>query len=370
MSDSALKDNNQNSSDSLITAKFKIPLADFTLDVDFKIPTKGITAIFGPSGSGKTTLLRAIAGLHKATSGYLQVGDAVWQSPTKFVPTHQRALAYVFQEASLFEHLSVADNLHFAVKRARRRGRSPNLNTAIEQLDIANLLSRKPTTLSGGERQRVAIARALASDPSVLLMDEPLASLDHARKQEILPLIETLHGSLDIPIIYVSHAQDEVARLADHLLLLQKGQIKGVGAIEQMLTDLDLPMAHDESAAAIIETTVHSHDDQYQLTQLAFGEQKFMVNRKPMQIGTQVRLRVAARDVSLTLQVQQDTSILNIFPARIEQIKSHGESQLMVKLSVGEVTLLSLLTRKSGDLLALKVGQQVYAQAKSAAVLA
>lgn len=351
-----------------IEAKFKIQKKNFTLDIDLSIPAKGVTAIFGPSGCGKTTLLRALAGLEPCRDAYLKVGDTTWQQGSICVPTHKRSLAYVFQEASLFSHLSVKDNLQYGIKRVCVSERKVSLNRAVELLGIGSLLERRADQLSGGEKQRVAIARALSVSPKILLMDEPLSSLDLPRKREIMPYIESLHSELNIPVIYVSHSPEEVARLADHLVLLENGQVTAQGATSEMLTRIDLPFAHGDDAASLIYAVVEGHDDEYGLTYLSFPGGRFTVARKDLIVGTSVRLRLVARDVSITLKHQSGTSILNIFPSVVEDVISENTSEMIVKLSVGGVTLLSRVTRKSASLLNLEPGQRVYAQIKSIAL--
>ncbi|MCK5359695.1 MAG: molybdenum ABC transporter ATP-binding protein [Gammaproteobacteria bacterium] len=353
-----------------IEARFEINKGDFKLDVDLNIPATGVTSLLGPSGCGKTTLLRAIAGLEKSQAGYLNVAGDIWQNADQFVPPHKRPLGYVFQESSLFAHINVRSNIEYGYRRLAEPERKISLDKAIELSGVGHLLERKPGTLSGGERQRVAIARALAVSPGILLMDEPLAALDAARKQEILPYLESMHDELDIPIIYVSHSTDEVARLADHLVLLDKGKVIAFGATAEMLTRLDLPLARGADAEALIEAVVAGHDDEYSLTYLDFPGGRFTVTQKPLEIGKTVRLRVVARDVSLTLEHQADTSILNIFPVIIDELIPVGSSQLTVRLLANDVPLLSKVTRKSAALLGLETGKKVYAQAKSVALLA
>ena len=352
-----------------IEARFRIHRGEFTLDVNLSVPAQGITALFGPSGCGKTTLLRAIAGLERHRGGFLKVSDMTWQEVNRFVPTHRRPLGYVFQEASLFAHLTVRRNLLYGLKRVPKAERRVSLQQAIELLGIGHLLERKPDHLSGGERQRVAIARALAVSPRLLLMDEPFAALDLNRKQEILPYIESLHNELDIPVIYVSHSPDEVARLADHLVLLEAGKVKASGPISDMLTRLDLSLAHGSDAEALIEAVVTGYDEHYHLTHLESGGGRFTVIGKELPVGSTVRLRVAARDVSLTLAPQADTSILNIFPTTVDEIIPEGKAQVTVRLMVGDVPMLTRITRKSAVELGLKPGQSVYAQVKSVALL-
>ena len=352
-----------------ITAQCNITKGDFTLEVDLNIPVQGITGLLGPSGCGKTTLLRTIAGLERCQDGYIKVDDMIWQDLEQFMPSHHRPLGYVFQEASLFPHLNVKQNLEYGFKRLANEEKKVSIARAIELLDIEALLCRKPDTLSGGERQRVAIARALAVSPRLLLMDEPMASLDIDRKQEILPYIELLQKELKIPVIYVSHAADEVARLADYLVLLNAGQVVATGTSEEMFTRLDLPLAHAVDAAAIIEASVIAFDSHFQLAELEFSGGRILADRESLQIGDRVKLRVAARDVSLTLQQQSDTSILNIIPATIDAITDENPVQVTVRLHAGDTPLLSRVTRKSATELDLKPGKTVYAQVKSIALL-
>jgi molybdate transport system ATP-binding protein len=352
-----------------IKAKFQLKRQDFHLDVEFTIPATGITAIFGPSGCGKTTLLRAIAGLEFCHDGYLRIGTKLWQDSFVFVPPHKRSVGYVFQEASLFPHLNVQANLEYGLKRVAQADYKIPLNTAIDLLDIGHLLQRKTTQLSGGERQRIAIARALATSPRILLMDEPLSALDMTRKQEIMPYLESLHDELKIPLLYVSHAHGEIARLADQLLLMDGGKINSFGPIGDMLTRLDLPLAHGDKAASLIQATVAGHDDEFNLTLLNFSGGQFTVAKKTLPISHKVRLRVIARDVSLTLKHQSQTSILNIFPATIKEMTPEGDAQIMIRLSLQGTPLLAKITRKSASLLDLKIGKQVYAQVKSVALL-
>lgn len=356
-----------------IQAQLHLARDNFTLDATFSVPARGITALFGPSGCGKTTLLRAIAGLEKNARGMFRIGETVWQNETTFLPTHQRALGYVFQEASLFSHLSVQQNLEYGFIRIPVEQQRIPFEQAIDLLGLEPLLSRNPTQLSGGERQRVAIARALLTSPQLLLMDEPLSALDHQRKQEILPFFERLHSELDIPILYVSHAPDEVARLADFLVLLDDGRVQASGPIAEMLTRADLPLAHDHDAGAIIEATVRNIDDEFHLAQLQFSGGQLSIPNQQLTVGDAVRVRILARDVSLTLQQQTGTSILNILPATVEELVedhvSQTKAQLMVRLNAGGVPLLSRITRKSAETLALAPGKAVYAQIKAVSLL-
>ncbi len=352
-----------------INARFKLVKENFTLDAEFSVPSNGVTAVFGPSGCGKTTLLRMMAGLDHCMNGYLKVADTVWQDQHCFVPAHQRSIGYIFQEASLFPHLNVQQNIDYAIKRSQNKSPKKSVDKLIELLGIAHLLQRKPDKLSGGEKQRVAIARALAVNPGLLLMDEPLAALDQKRKDEFMPYLETLHEELDIPVIYVSHSSMEVSRLADHLVLMDSGQVVASGDIHEIMTRLDLPVSHDNDAAAIIEAKVVGHDEQYHLTHMEFAGGTINVTQKALQVGDTARLRLAARDVSLTLEHQSDTSILNIIPVTVDDVIDESPSQVMIRLSANGVPMLSRITRKSANELGLQKGTQVYAQVKSVALL-
>ncbi len=353
-----------------ISAKFHIDRGEFMLDVDLQVPSRGVTALFGPSGCGKSTLLRAIAGLERHSHGELVVGDTTWQDEHVFVPPHLRPFGYVFQEASLFAHLSVLRNLEYGFKRVPDDQRRVSVEQAVQLLGIEHLLQRKPGLLSGGERQRVAIARALCVSPRFLLMDEPLAALDSDSKQEILPYLEALHDSLEIPVFYVSHAMEEIARLADHLVLLDAGKVTATGPIHEMLTRLDLPLAHGSDAGAIFEAKVAGFDETYHLTHLDFSGGRFAVPGLGLELGQHVRVRIAARDVSLTLEHQDSTSIQNIFAATVDQVMAENDAQVTVRLELGGTPLLSRITQKSAAELDVKPGKAVFAQVKSVVLLA
>lgn len=352
-----------------LTARFRHDYPGFSLTVDVCLPARGVTAIFGPSGSGKTTLLRLIAGLERAANGYLSVGDAVWQDAGAFVPPHERPLGYVFQDARLFPHLDVRRNLDYGQRRIPASSHGVALDGIVDLLGIGPLMDRKPDRLSGGERQRVAIARALAVSPRLLLMDEPLAALDQARKQEVLPYLERLHDRLEIPVLYVSHAIDEVARLADHMLVLDAGRVAAQGAIIDLMARADLPLSGDDAAGALIEASVAGHDEAYQLTNVVFSGGRLTLPRQARAVGQRVRVRILARDVSLTLAAQTGTSIINILPARVTALAAAGPSQSVVSLDLGGTALLARITRKSVDALGLKPGLTVYAQIKGVALL-
>jgi molybdate transport system ATP-binding protein len=357
-----------------IEARLVLKRATFTLDVDLQLPGRGFIALFGPSGCGKTTCLRALAGLERARPGRVRVAGATWQDDAAgiWLPTHQRALGYVFQEASLFEHLSVRGNIAYAQKRVRstERQESVALDQAVDLLGLGELMDRRPGTLSGGERQRVAIARALAAQPRVLLMDEPLAALDAGRKAELLPYLEALQRTLAIPVLYVSHALDEVARLATHMVLLDAGRVRASGSAEDLIARLDLPLAQGDAAATLIEGRLLRHDSSEHLSTLAFaGGELHVISTTARAVGQRVRVRVQARDVSLTLARQSDTSILNIVPATVTGLREDSPGQWMVALDAGGTRLLARITQRSVQALGIAPGRELFAQVKGVALL-
>ncbi len=352
---------------SLIEARFRATLGEFSLDADFSVPTRGVTALFGHSGSGKTTLLRLIAGLERAP-GRLVVDGEVWQDDARFVPTYRRALGYVFQEASLFPHLSVRANLEYGWKRVPSRARTIQRDEVIDWLELAPLITLQPHQLSGGQRQRVAIGRALLSCPRLLLMDEPMAALDADARADILPYLERLHRELELPLLYVSHALDEVARLADHLLLIEAGHLVYQGPLAEGLTRLDLPLAHRDIAATVIDAVVVAHDPALQLTRVARGAISLELPGLHGSPGAPLRVRITARDVSLALAMPRQTSILNLLPARVIELADDAPGQVLVRLALGDTVLLARITRKSAQLLNLQPGTPVVAQVKSVAV--
>ena len=354
-----------------IQARFRLDWPGFVLDVDLELPGRGVTALFGRSGSGKTALLRCIAGLER-TPGFLSVDGAVWQDDAgkRFLPTWQRPLGYVFQESNLFAHLSVRRNLEFGLKRLKAEERRVSLDYAVELLGIGPLLDRLPERLSGGERQRVAIARALAVSPRLLLLDEPLAALDLERKQEILPYLERLHDELEIPLIYVSHAPDEVARLADHLVAVEAGQVVAVGPIRDILARLDLPIRLGEDAGVVLDAVIAERDATWHLARAEFAGGQFWVRDAGFPLGHPVRVRVLARDVSLALEKQTGTSILNTLTAQVVEIADDAHPALvLVRLQLGTSPLVARLTRRSAAALDLRPGQALWAQVKAVALL-
>ena len=354
-----------------LRVRLRMDRGAFQLDVDLDLPLRGISALFGHSGSGKTTVLRAIAGLERAPGGVVALGADVWQDDARgvFVPVHKRAIGYVFQEASLFPHLSVRANLEFGRKRVPVHERRFALEPVTALLGIAGLLERRPDGLSGGERQRVAIARALLASPRLLLMDEPLAALDLRRKQEILPYLERMHGELAIPIVYVSHAPDEVARLADHLVLLDAGKAVASGPLTETLARVDLPPSFADDAGVVLDTILAGHEEDA-LSRLEFAGGALFVGRRREAIGTHLRCRIHARDVSLALDRPQGTSIVNRLPAVVTAVAATDTpGHVLVQLRMGESPLLARITERSRRELGIAPGLRLWVQIKGVALL-
>ena len=360
----------------MITANLSLQRTDFNLDVALQLPAQGVSALFGPSGCGKTTLLRALAGLDRA-HGRVALETEVWQDDSTgyWLPTHQRALGYVTQEAALFPHLDVRANLDYGRRRSGPAAKRFALDAVVDLLGIGPLMQRRPSTLSGGERQRVAIARALATAPRLLLMDEPLAALDAQRKAEILPYLERLHRALALPIVYVTHAMDEVARLADHLVLLQAGRVLAAGPLSALLSRTDLPLARQDDAGVVIEADVTEHDPRYGLSRIGFAGGSLWVGETQEVIGKSVRARVLARDVSITKSRPTETSVINVLPVVLEAVEA-DHSTVLLKLRVSDtapaqcaVRLLARITRRSCESLSLQPGDALFAQIKGVALM-
>jgi len=359
----------------VIEAHLRLQRRDFRLDVALALPSRGVTALFGPSGCGKTTVLRALAGLERA-SGRIALDDEVWQDDATgcFVPTHRRPLGYVIQEAALFPHLDVRGNLDYGRSRAVSESSRVPLEAIIELLGIGHLQARRAATLSGGERQRVAIARALATGARLLLMDEPLAALDAARKAEILPYLERLHRELAMPVVYVTHSMDEVARLADHLVLMREGRVEAAGALADLMARTDLPLSRLDDAGVVIVAEVAEHDELHGMTRIEFNGTSMWVGQTAAQPGERVRARVLARDVSVTRHRPTETSILNVLPVRLDSIE-RDQSTALLRLHAGAAagsggwTLLARITTRSLDALELRPGDELHAQIKGVALM-
>jgi len=354
--------------------RLALPRASFQLQVDLQLPARGISVLFGASGSGKTSLLRCVAGLERAQAARVVVAGEVWQDDAAgvFLPTHQRALGYVFQEASLFEHLDVMDNLRYGLKRVRtgRAQAEATLDTAIELLGIAPLLRRPPQQLSGGERQRVAIARALATSPRLLLLDEPMAGLDQTRRQDILPWLERLRDELHTPMLYITHSADELARLADHLVVLEQGKVKASGPVNEVLSSLDVQVVVGDDAGVLLQGRVLDTDRHWDLACIGFPGGELWVRDTGLPTGQAVRLRLLARDVSLATEEPKRSSIQNHFLCTLDSaVADVHPSQLLVRLRCGNTLLLARITRRAWHMLGLQPGQSVWALVKSVAIV-
>jgi len=357
-----------------IRAQFRGTIGKFALDAGFTAPAKGVTALFGPSGCGKTTVLRCIAGLLRI-NGVCEIDGEVWQDENgAFLPTHKRPLGYVFQEASLFQHLSVRRNLLFGAPRHGSNGTKGGIvfDEVVELLGITRLLDRSPRNLSGGERQRVAIGRALLSQPKLLLMDEPLSALDRATKNEILPFLERLRDHLNLPVVYITHDIAEVERLADQMVLMDKGHVIAAGPLEDLQSDPSLPLAAARDAAVGFEGVVQASDETYGLVTLKVQGGLLTAPAPPAQVGERQRIRVIASDVSLTREAPAPSSILNVLPARIVSMKPVDSNEIIAVVALGAdgagARLLSRLTRKSWEALDLAAGLSVFAQVKAVAL--
>lgn len=342
-------------------------LGGFALDAAFSLPMQGVTALFGPSGSGKTTILRAIAGLVRV-GGRIAVGAECWQDDRRrhFVKPHRRAVGYVFQEASLFPHLSVDGNLRFAAKRAGA-GRAGDFDAIVEMLGIGPLLDRSPAALSGGERQRVAVGRALLSGPRLLLMDEPLSALDRATKQDILPYLERLATEHGTPIVYVTHDVSEVARLADRIVALSNGSVDAMGTVEEVFKDFDLHLEQERAEAGVVlAARVVATDATYKMTRLDLAGQILSIPFSGLPDGREVRLRIRARDVSVSLTRPVGISVRNVLAATILRIVEDPDTAFAeVQLGVGLARLRAQLTREAVADLQLQDGMGVFALVKS-----
>jgi molybdate transport system ATP-binding protein len=341
----------------------------FRLEVNLDLPATGITAVFGPSGSGKTTLLRCVAGLEKKAHGVVKIGPTVWQDETRFLPVHHRGLGFVFQDGALFPHLSVKGNLEYGLKRAGAGRQVVVMDEVVELLGLGKLLDRAISGLSGGERQRTALGRALLTSPDLLLLDEPLASLDRASRRSIYPYLERLRTDFTLPVLYVTHSLDEAARLADHMVLLTEGKVVGSGALTEMLTSPSPGLAQGGDAGAIVATRVEGHDREFHLARLEFDGGTLLVPDTGLETGQGVRVRIHARDVSLALEPAGGSSILNILPARVLALIPDSPARVLVQLAIGEAVILAAITNRSATALELEPGREVFAQIKSVALL-
>lgn len=355
-----------------VSARFKLQRPGFLLDVALSFETDGVTALLGPSGSGKTTLLRCLAGLERDPEGELHFRNHIWQDREHWLPTHRRPIGYVFQDARLFPHLTVRKNMEFGMRRVPHSERQVSFERAVSLLGVAPLLDRNPRGLSGGERQRVAIARALLCSPMLLLMDEPLASLDLDSRAVIMPLLESLQRELALPIVYVTHSPAEVVRLATRMVLLEQGKLLAAGPVQELLTRPDLPLAHFEDAGAVLDARVVGHAPEYHLTYVsaAGGRLAITAHDPVLAIGCAKRVYVRARDVSVALLPPQQSSISNVLSAQVLDVNPDRDpAHCLIRLACSGAVLLSRVTRRAVVELGLVAGQPVFAQVKSVAII-
>jgi molybdate transport system ATP-binding protein len=346
-------------------------LGTFQIDAEFSCASDGIVALFGRSGAGKTSLINMLAGLSRPDSGRIEIaGVPLFDSRRGLdLPPERRRMGYVFQEGRLFPHMSVRANLSYGLRRAPLDERRIQLDQIVELLGLEALLERRPHDLSGGEKQRVALGRALLANPRLLLLDEPLAALDQARKDEILPFIERLRDELTIPIVYVSHAMPEIVRLADVMVLMSEGRVKAVGPLDELTSRLDLrPLTGRFEAGAVLAARVEGQDTDFALTKLSFAGGHLMVPQLDLPRGAELRLRIRARDVSLALTRPERTSILNALPCTVSDIGAEEGPQVDLRLDAGGAALWARITRRSLHDLGLAPGSQVYALIKAVAI--
>ena len=349
---------------------YQLTRAAFSLDVDLELSMQGVTGVFGPSGAGKTTLLRCMAGLEKCDAGRLIVDGTAWEDSSAGVnrASHQRQIGYVFQEARLFPHMNVSRNLEYGLRRSAAGSSALDFDYVVSLLALENFLDRSPSTLSGGEVQRVAIGRALLCSPQMILMDEPLAALDEARKEDVLPFVERLHAELKMPIVYVSHNIDEICRLCDQLVVMDAGRVMTQGDLQSVLLQTEQPMLSGKEAGTVLFGRIREYDLAFDLTRVETAGSQLWVPGHFGSSSAELRLRVRASDVSICLERPAKTSILNVMPAKIERVQEESGASVLAHLRAGNDHILARITRRSWSELGLQPGDSVFAQIKSIAV--
>ena len=354
----------------MLSVNISQSFGSFRLETQFEVEEGSITAIFGKSGAGKTSTINAIAGLTRPDVGVIQIGNTTLfdQNLKINLPIYKRQIGYVFQDDRLFPHMTVRNNLNYGTPKTRDVTNSLNLTDITGLLELAPLLERRPRTLSGGEKQRVAIGRALLSNPKLLLMDEPLASIDVQHRFEILPFIQRVREKTGITIIYVTHALEEVIFIADQIILLSEGQVTAQGTVEEIMSRLDLhPMTSRVDAGAVISATYSGYDREFDLGELSFDGGILRIAGLNAEIGILLRAHIRARDVSLMLDKPKDTSVLNVFKGELIEIRHEDGPQLDLLINIG-TPLIARITRKSLNDLNLDIGSKVYAMIKAVAI--
>ena len=355
-----------------LTVQLSHQIGSFALDITFEQPSSGLTALFGPSGAGKTVTINAIAGLTKPDAGKIELnGTTLFSSDTSInLSPHKRRIGYVFQDARLFPHLSIKANLLFGAKRSPRPPEQKVIDHMIELLEIGHLMNRYPANLSGGEKQRVAIGRALLSSPDLLLLDEPMAALDHRRKEEIMRLIETIRDESKSPILMVSHSISEVTRLADTMILLDQGKVAAFGKVEDLMSRLDLfPLTGRHEAGSLLTGKVIAHDENLGMSVVLINKEKLWTPRIDRQIGQETRLHIHAQDVMISLEKPQGISANNILPGTVHDWRKDGKFHVEMQLECDGTVLLARITQRSWERLALQKGMPVFAIVKSVTLL-
>ncbi len=349
--------------------RIKLQREDFTVEAEFALPAQGVTGIFGHSGSGKTTLLRCLAGLEKEVQGHIEINGQTWLSDSQNLSSQDRNIGYIFQEGRLFPHLSVQANLDYGVKRCSTQNTtSLDRDHLFKLFNICHLLERKPHQLSGGEKQRVAIARALLKNPQIMLLDEPLASLDERRKQEILPFLDRLHREFNIPMLYVSHSIEEVTRLCDYILVIEQGHIQFEGRLHEALVAPESPLAKASNAAAVLDGTVIKQEKEFQLSTIQTSNGNNIIVPGVANPGQQVRIHIHANNVSLCKRAISDSSILNIIEGTISAIIEKTGSHALLQINSRNDIFLARITKKSHHQLGLDIGQRIFMQIKAVSI--
>lgn len=354
----------------MINVAFRQQYDSCQIALDIQIPNKGVTAVFGPSGAGKSTLLRVIAGLESIDDATVSVGDDIWQSNSRFVATHERGVGMVFQQPCLFEHLTVEQNILYSTRlgRARKSLDEYRVDDFISRFGLAPLMQRLPHTLSGGEQQRVAIVRAIAAQPKVLLMDEPLSSLDEGLKAHFMEEIGVLLQTLDMPVVYVTHSLDEVAKISQHLVLMEKGKYIGQGNTNEILTDLELHLASSSNAKSALDATLVSHDKKHHMSLLSTQVGNLYTTMIDKPVSYKLKVVIQAKDVSVTLSRQDDTSILNVLEGQVVGTETSAPGRVTLKVSINDYCLLSQISERSYSQLDIQLGCKVFVQIKSMAL--